>query len=109
MLWRRRANKTVLDRAFPRLWKTPRSTRPTSQGALFEPLCHKLLDTYPEGRTAFEHAASIDLEAVKALTREIIRHIELPESYALTEKRAAHIHAVLQIGMERIRNILCEK
>ena len=86
-----------------------RLDRPAKHGAFFEPLCHKLLDTYPEGRAAFEHAASIELETVKALTHRIIQHVELPKSYALTEERATHIHTVLQIGMERIRNILCEK
>ena len=86
-----------------------RLDQPAKQGAFFEPLCHKLLDAYPEGRAAFEHAAGIDLETVRVLTQEIIRHVKLPASHALTYRRAAHIQAVLQIGLERIRNILRER
>ena len=86
-----------------------RLDQPAKQGAIFKPLCHRLLDEYPEGRAAFEHAAGIDLETIRLLTREIISHVRLPESYALTERRAAHIQAVLQIGLERIRNILRER
>ena len=81
---------------------------PAKNGALFEPLCRKLLDTYPEGRAAFERAVEIDLEAVRALTHNIIQRVDLPGNYALTEKRAVHIHAVLQIGRQRIQNILRE-
>ena len=79
---------------------------PAKHGALFVPLCHKLLETYPEGRAAFERAVSIDLEAVRTLMGRIIQHANLPGSFALTEKRAAHIHAVLKIGIQRIKNIL---
>lgn len=86
-----------------------RLDQPAKHGAFFEPLCHKLLDEYPEGGAAFEHAAGIDLEAVRALTHHIISHVELPESHALTERRAAHIQSVLQIGVERVRNILRER
>ena len=86
-----------------------RLDQPAKHGAFFKPLCHKLLDEYPEGRSAFEHAAGIDLEAVRVLTHDIIRRIKLPEGHALTERRAAHIQSVLQIGMERIRNILCAR
>lgn len=67
------------------------------------------LDEYTEGGAAFEHAATIDLETVRMLTHHIIRHVELPESHALTERRAAHIQSVLQIGVERIKNILRER
>ena len=38
--------------------------------------------------------------------QDIIRHSELPEGHALTERRAEHMQAVLQIGMERIKKVL---
>ena len=85
-----------------------RLDQPAKDGATFETLCNKLLDTYPEGRAAFERAADIDLEVVRALTHNIIQGVNLPGNYALTEKRAAHIHAVLQIGVQRLQNILRE-
>ncbi len=86
-----------------------RLDQPAKHGALFEPLCHRLLDEYPEGRAAFERVATIDLEAVRMLTHRIISHVKLPESHALTERRAVHMQSVLQIGKERIRNILRER
>lgn len=86
-----------------------RLDQPAKNGALFGPLCHRLPDEYPEGRRAFERAATIDLEAVRMLTHHIISHVKLPESHALTERRAVHIQSVLHIGMERIRNILRER
>ena len=71
-----------------------RLDQPARHGAFFKPLCYKLLDEYPEGRAAFEHAANIDLEAVGVLTHDIIRRIKLPEGHALTERRAAHIQGI---------------
>ena len=75
-------------------------------GAHFEPLCHKLLESFPEGRAVFEQVAGIDLEPVRRLVHEIVARVELPEPYALTDRRAEHIYAILEIGMERIENIL---
>ena len=86
-----------------------RLDQPAKHGATFESLCHKLLATYPEGRVAFEQVASTNLEAVSILMNDIIRDIKLPEGYALTERRAQHMQAVLQIGMDRIRKILQER
>ena len=77
-------------------------------GTHFEPLCHKLLESYPEGRAAFEDVGDIDLEAVKKLVQEIVARVNLPKPYALTDRRAEHIHAILEIGMQRIEDILRE-
>ncbi len=77
-------------------------------GAHFEPLCHKLLEHHPEGRVVFEEVAGIDLEIVNKLVHEIVARVELPEPYALTDRRAEHIYAILKLGMERIENILRE-
>ncbi len=78
------------------------------KGAHFEPLCYKLLEHYPDGRVVFEEVAGIDLRAVKRLVQEIVTRVELPKPYALTDRRAEHVCAILEIGMERIRNILRE-
>ena len=86
-----------------------RLDQPTKNGATFEPFCHKLLDPYPDGREALEHAANTDLEAVRTLTHDIICRIGLPEGRALTERRAEHMQAVLQIGMELIKKILRQR
>ena len=83
-----------------------RLEKPMKHGALFEPLCRRLLDCFPESHAAFEQAAGIDLEAVRILTREIIARVDLPKPYALTCRRAEHICGILEIGMQRIRNIL---
>ena len=86
-----------------------RLDRPAKRGATFESLCHRLLDAYPEGRAAFEHAANADIEAVRILTHDIIRRIELPEGHGLTERRAQHMQVVLKIGVDRLTNILRKK
>ena len=86
-----------------------RLDQPAKHGATFEHLCHKLLDAYPDGREAFELAANTDLESVEVLMQDIIRRIELPNGHALTERRAEHMKAVLQIGMDRIWKILKER
>ena len=62
----------------------------------------------PEGYTVFEEVAGIALEHVRRLVHEIVARVELPEPYALTDRRAEHICAILEIGMERIENILRE-
>ena len=85
-----------------------RLEEPMKNGAHFEPLCHKLLDHFPEGYTVFEEVAGIDLEHVRKLVHEIVAHVELPEPFALTDRRAEHICAILDIGMDRIENILRE-
>lgn len=85
-----------------------RLEEPMRHGAHFEPLCRKLLENYPEGRAVFEQVASIDLEAVKKLAHEIVARVELRKPYALTDRRAEHIYAILEIGMQRIKNILRE-
>ena len=78
------------------------------KGAHFEPLCHKLLEYFPQGRAVFEEVAVIDLEIVNKLLHEIVARAELPKPYALTNRRAEHICAILEIGMKRIKNILRE-
>lgn len=85
-----------------------RLEEPMKNGAHFEPLCHKLLGSYPEGRAVFEEVAGIDLKAVKRLAQEIVARVELPKPYALTDRRTEHIYAILEIGMERIESILRE-
>lgn len=85
-----------------------RLEEPMRHGTHFEPLCHKLLESYPEGRAAFEDVGDIDLEAVKKLVQEIVARVNLPKPYALTDRRAEHIHAILEIGMQRIEDILRE-
>ena len=86
-----------------------RLDQPAKHGAAFEHLCHKLLDANPDRREAFEHAASTNLESVEVLMQNVIRRIELPNGHALTERRAEHMQAVLQIGMDRIWKILRER
>ena len=85
-----------------------RLEEPMKNGAHFEPLCHKLLNRFLQGRAIFEEVAGIDLEPVKKLVHGIVVGIELPEPFALTDRRAEHICAILEIGMERIKNILRE-
>ena len=85
-----------------------RLEEPMKKGAHFEPLCHKLLELFPKGRAAFEEVADIDLETVRRLVHEIVSRVELPKPYALTDRRAEHIYAILEIGMKRIEDILRE-
>ena len=85
-----------------------RLDKPGKQGASYEPLCRKLLTSFPEGRVFFEAVAAVDLRPVRALTEEIINRVQLQEPYAMTNRRAEHICAILHLGLERIRSILRE-
>ena len=83
-----------------------RLKEPAKRGALFEELCRRLLICFPEGRGIFEQVASIDLDAVRTLTEEFVNRAQLPAPYGITARRAEHICATLQIGMQRISNVL---
>ena len=85
-----------------------RLDKPGKQRASYESLCRKLLSCFPEGRAIFEQVACIDVGAVRTLTHEIVDRVKLPEPYAMTGRRAEHICAILQMGMERIRSIIRE-
>ena len=83
-----------------------RANEPAKKGALFEEICEEFLRIYPEGKCRFRQAVNADIDAVDGLMDVIGRQGEFGEPYRLSTRRRKHIHAMLQIGQERIRNVL---
>lgn len=81
---------------------------PSKDGGLFEDLCIKFLEIYPQGRHWFEGAEALDINAVCDLVDSLSKVTDLAEPYFLSERRQQHICATLQISVERIRNVLCK-
>jgi len=98
-----------LDRQRSRGRHHLRLDAPSKDGGLFEDVCEKFLAGYPEGRRWFEVAEGVDIEAVCDLMASISRTSDLAEPYFLSERRQQHICAMLQIGAERIRNVLSKR
>lgn len=76
---------------------------------LFEEVNAQYLDIYPDGRKWLEQAAKVDIEKVLGQMQIIenwCKEVGLREPYALTERRQRYIHAVLQIGMDRVKKAL---
>jgi hypothetical protein len=84
-----------------------RCAEPAKHGGLFEDVCVEFLRIYPEGRSRFEAAGAVDIEAVCVLMDSIANRIQVDDDYFLSERRRQHICAMLQIGVERTKNILC--
>ena len=76
------------------------------RGAFFEEVCEEFLKIYPEGRCRFGQAVNADIGAVDGLMDVIGRQSEFGDPYRLSIRRQKHIYAMLQIGQERIRNVL---
>ena len=77
--------------------------------ARFEEVNAQYLDIYPDGRKWFEQAAKVDIEKVldqMQIIESWCKEVGLREPYALTERRQRYIHAVLQIGMDRVKKAL---
>jgi len=83
-----------------------RLDEPGKRGGDFEEVCVAFLSHYPEGRRWFEDAGKVDIDAVRRLMASIPEQISLPEPHRLSDRRSRHIYAMLQIGMERIKNVL---
>lgn len=83
-----------------------RANEPAKKGALFEEICEEFLRVYPEGKRRFRQAVNADIDAVDGLMDVIGRHGEFGEPYRLSTRRRKHMRAMLQIGQERIRNVL---
>ena len=79
---------------------------PADHGAPLVALARRFLEVHPAGRAAFEEAAAIDLERVRALLEEIRERVPLRAPYALTDERARHMLAILRLGLDRIACIL---
>lgn len=80
---------------------------PAKRGGSFEEVSVAFLSGHSEGRRWFEAAADIDIGAIRALMDHIATVLPLPAPHGLCEMRRQHICAMLQIGVERIRNVLC--
>lgn len=79
---------------------------PAKQGGFFEDVCARFLEIHPVGRHRFEAAEAVDLGAVHELMDMIGATTDVEEPYCLSEERRLHIHAMLVLGVERIRNVL---
>lgn len=80
---------------------------PAKRGGKFEDVCIAFLQHYPGGKHWFEAAEGVDIDAVCRLMDSISERMSLSEPHSLSERRRQHIYAMLQIGVERIRNVLC--
>jgi hypothetical protein len=85
-----------------------RLAEPARHGAAFEEICSSFLKVFPEGRSFFEAAEAVDLDRVVHLMCDLQHSMPLPTPYLLSERRKQHIYAILQLGVERIRNTLCK-
>ena len=84
-----------------------RLDEPAQRGGKFEDVCVAFLRHYPDGKRWFEATEGVNIDAVCRVMAAISERTCLSEPYALSERRRQHIYAMLQIGMERIRNVLC--
>jgi len=80
---------------------------PAKHGSPYGDLCDAFLKIYPAGRVYFEQAAAVDISRVAELMVVIHCEIPLEKPYSLSFRRQKHICAILQLGVERIRNTLC--
>lgn len=86
-----------------------RAVECSKKGSPFEEICCKFLDDHPEGLKRFQEVASLDLTAVSELMQRLGELSPLPNHFILSERRQQHICAMLQIGLERIRNIVRDR
>jgi len=83
-----------------------RLDQPAKRGGGFEDVSVAFLKLYPDGRPLFEDAAGIDLDKVLQLMDDISVSLPLDPPHDLSQMRRQHICAMLQIGAERIKNVL---
>lgn len=83
-----------------------RATKPCKHGSHFEEVCGEFLVHYPKGKFRFEEAENANIDAVDELMDSIRRRSAFEPPYCLSIRRQEHICAMLQVGKERIRNIL---
>lgn len=83
-----------------------RATEPSKKGSDFASVCCGILEIHPDGWGFFEQVEALDIDRVAELMVKIKAETALPDPYGLTERRQQHIYAMLQIGMERIKNTL---
>lgn len=81
---------------------------PAKRGGKFEDVSIAYLQHYSDGRHWFEAAEAVDIDAVCRLMDSVSASMALPEPHSLSERRRQHIYAMLQMGVERIRNVLCK-
>ena len=79
---------------------------PAEWGSPFIEVSKAFLKTFPKGVISFRNASRIDIDEVCNLMTQIREKFELPAPYALTKKRQEHIRFMLEIGKERIDEIL---
>ena len=83
-----------------------RAAKQCKHGSYFEEVCGEFLERYPKGKVRFEEAEKANIDAVDELMDLISTQSSLESPYCLSKNRRKHIYAMLQIGKERIRNIL---
>lgn len=83
-----------------------RLDKPAKRGGGFEQVCIAFLQLYPDGRRWFEDVEGIDVKAVLHLMDRIAVSLPLDPTHNLSAMRRQHIYAMLQLGAERIRNVL---
>ena len=83
-----------------------RLEEPAERGSSFIDVSKAFLKTFPKGVISFRNASLIDIDEVYNLMTRIRERFELPAPYALTKKRQEHIRFMLEIGKERIDEIL---
>jgi hypothetical protein len=83
-----------------------RVSEPSKKGSHFGSVCSGILEIHPDGKRWFEVVEALDINKIADLMVRIGTETDLPEPYLLTERRQQHIYAMLQIGLERIRNAL---
>lgn len=101
-----RLKKSHLDRQRARGRHHLRVDGPAKHGGLFEDVCGRFLEIYPAGRHRFETAEAVDVEAVCDLMDTIGATASVQEPHCLSEERRIHMHSMLALGVERIRNVL---
>jgi len=81
-----------------------RTSEPSRYGGPFCEVAKAWLEIYPAARPIFEQVADVDLTPVKGLLSDCCANFVDLKEFALTERRAEHMYAILCLGRERIRN-----
>ncbi len=88
-----------------------RSTEPAKHGGLFIDVCKEFLAVYPAGRCWFEAAKALDVSAVHNIMDIIAGNAminnTIDKDYVLSQERRQHIGAMLQIGVDRMKSVIC--
>lgn len=83
-----------------------RLEEPAERGSSFIDVSRAFLETFPAGVISFQEASRINIDEVYNLMTSIRKNFVLPRPYALTENRQKHIRFMLEMGKDRIYEIL---